>query len=46
MRDLVLLSVVVAFFAVCVAYVRACEWIIGPDEVGEAVDDEAEVAVG
>lgn len=32
MRDVVFLSLVLAFFALALAYVRACAWIIGPDE--------------
>ena len=31
MRDLLVLLIVVAFFALCVAYVRWCDRIIGPD---------------
>ena len=38
MRDLLVLLVVVAFFALCVAYVRWCDRIIGPD-----VPDPADV---
>lgn len=32
MRDVVFISIVIAFFALALAYVRACAWIIGPDE--------------
>jgi hypothetical protein len=31
MRDLIVLAVVAAFFALCVAYVWWCDRIIGPD---------------
>ena len=31
MRDVVVLAVIAAFFALCVAYVRWCDRIIGPD---------------
>ena len=31
MRDLVVLAVIACFFALCVAYVRWCDRIIGPD---------------
>jgi hypothetical protein len=31
MRDLVVLAVIVGFFALCAAYVRWCDRIIGPD---------------
>ena len=40
MRDIVILLVTAAFFAVCVAYVRWCDHIIGPDP--DAPDDEAD----
>jgi hypothetical protein len=29
--DVIFLATIVAFFALCVAYIRACDWIIGPD---------------
>lgn len=32
MTDVVLVAALVAFFAVCVLYVSACERIMGPDE--------------
>ena len=46
--DLVFIVIVVAFFALCVGYVRVCDRIIGPDAPGgEALDvaaaDEPEV---
>jgi hypothetical protein len=31
MRDVIVLVVVLAFFALCLAYVRWCDLIIGPD---------------
>jgi hypothetical protein len=31
MGDLIFVAVVVAFFAVTLAYVRGCEWILGSD---------------
>jgi hypothetical protein len=31
MGDLIFVVVVVAFFAVTLAYVRGCEWILGTD---------------
>jgi hypothetical protein len=39
MGDLIFVAVVVAFFAVTVAYVRACERIIGRDTGAEAPAD-------
>jgi hypothetical protein len=33
MRDIVMLVLIMAFFAVCIAYVRWCDRIIGPDPV-------------
>ena len=41
MGDLVFVAVVAAFFAVAVAYVKACERIVGPDT---PVRPDAEVA--
>jgi hypothetical protein len=32
MTDVILVAVLIAFFGVCVLYVRACERIMGPDE--------------
>ena len=31
MGDLIYVAIVVGFFAICVAYVRACDAIVGPD---------------
>ncbi len=39
MIDVVLLLVVVAFFALCVGYVRVCDRIIGPDPALPAEED-------
>ena len=41
MRDAVFLSIVVAFFALCVAYVRGCERLIGSasDETGPVEEE-------
>lgn len=45
MGDLIFVAVVVAFFAVTVAYVRACERIIGRDTgAGASADVDAEDA--
>ena len=35
MADLVFIAIVVAFFALCVGYVRVCDRIIGPDQSTE-----------
>jgi hypothetical protein len=40
MRDIVILAVTAAFFVLCVAYVRWCDHIIGPDP--DLTDDEAD----
>jgi hypothetical protein len=32
MTDVILVAALLAFFVVCVLYVRACERIMGPDE--------------
>lgn len=48
MTDALMLLTIVAFFALCVAYVRWCDRIIGPDpartgDEGDAVDDLDEI---
>ena len=40
MRDIVILAVTAAFFGLCVAYVRWCDHIIGPDP--DLTDGESE----
>jgi hypothetical protein len=51
MRDIVVLAIIAVFFALCVAYVRWCDNIIGPDPDGlrdedvDAVDIDAEAGV-
>jgi hypothetical protein len=40
--DVILLAVLVAFFALSVLFVRACERIIGPDMGSDAADDAAD----
>ena len=45
MADLLFVVIIVAFFAICVAYVRVCDHIIGPDPAPPAAerrDDERE----
>ena len=42
MRDVVMLVLITAFFILCLAYVRWCDRIIGPDPAD--VSDEAAVA--
>ena len=37
MADVWVLLLVLAFFAICVAFVRGCDRIIGPDEAAETV---------
>lgn len=45
MRDVVVLAIVAGFFALCVAYVRWCDHIIGPDpDSGRDGCDEEERA--
>ena len=39
MADLVFIAIVVAFFALCVGYVRVCDRIIGPDPRIERTDE-------
>jgi hypothetical protein len=38
MVDVILLGIIVAFFAVAVLFVKACERIIGPDVESQRVD--------
>lgn len=45
MRDVVMLAVITAFFIVCLAYVRWCDRIIGPDPADAPDEDAAEVEV-
>ena len=42
MTDVILVAIIVAFFAVSVLFVRACERIIGPDVEGDATADAAD----
>ncbi len=45
MGDLIFVAVVVAFFALTVAYVKGCEWIVGGDAGADAqVDADADDA--
>lgn len=53
MSDVIFVAVVIAFFAVAVAYVKGCERIVGPDDVVRVPSDDGssdepadEVAVG
>ena len=39
MPDVIFVVVILVFFAVCALYIRACDWIIGPDHEFE-LDDE------
>jgi len=41
MADLIFVSVLVGFFALCVAYLKWCDRIIGPEEFGAERDDAA-----
>jgi hypothetical protein len=41
MRDFLMLLLIAAFFAVCMAYVWWCDRIIGPDPVDLSDHDEA-----
>ena len=44
MQDVLLVAVVAAFFALCVAFVRACEAIIGRDELLDETTVDAATA--
>jgi hypothetical protein len=39
MADLIFVSIIVSFFALCVLYLRWCDRIIGPDEFAAERDD-------
>jgi hypothetical protein len=39
MEDLLVLALIVAFFAACTAYVRLCDRIIGPDPASVGTPD-------
>ena len=39
--DLWVVLTVLAFFGVCIAFVRGCDRIIGPDDAEDFVDDES-----
>ena len=39
MADLIFVSIIVSFFALCVLYLKWCDRIIGPDEFGAEPDD-------
>ena len=40
MADLLFVIITIAFFVLCVGYVRVCDRIIGPDPVEEPVEGE------
>jgi hypothetical protein len=46
MRDVLMLLLIAAFFALCVAYVWWCDQIIGPDPVPDHVPDHVMVRDG
>ena len=39
MADLLFVAVIIAFFAVCLLFVKACDRIIGPDD-GQPLDED------
>ena len=41
MADVVFVAIALAFFALCVLYVRWCDIIMGPDEVVRPADADA-----
>lgn len=41
MADLIFVSIIVAFFALCVLYLTWCDRIIGPDEFGTERDEDS-----
>ena len=45
MRDVIVVAIIAVFFALCVAYVRWCDHIIGPDP-DDLRDDEVDEVAG
>jgi hypothetical protein len=47
MADVLFIAILVAFFGVCVGFVRICDRVIGPDEAVApvTVDDDTEEAI-
>ena len=45
MADLFVVLSLLGFFALCFAYVRVCDWIIGPDSEALPVDEGTGTAV-
>ena len=46
MRDVIVVAIIAVFFALCVAYVRWCDHIIGPDPDDLRDDDVDDRAAG
>lgn len=46
MKDLIVIVMTVAFFAITVGYVALCDRIIGPDEFGDSADDTGDADIG
>ncbi|HEY6532126.1 MAG TPA: hypothetical protein VIY72_07470 [Acidimicrobiales bacterium] len=44
MADLLFVAVILAFFAVCLLFVKACDRIVGPDD-GQLDDDVTDLEV-
>lgn len=40
MADVLFVALVIAFFAIAVAYVKGCAWIVGDDDVVRVPGDE------
>jgi hypothetical protein len=45
LADLWVVLTVLAFFGLCVAFVKGCDRIIGPDDAEDFFDDDAELVV-
>jgi hypothetical protein len=39
--DLIFVSIIIAFFALCIVYLKWCDRIIGPDEFVAVQDDDS-----
>ena len=46
MADIVFITTAIAFFAICVLYVRWCDIILGPDDLSSIGTDDEPAAPG
>ena len=41
MRDVIYLLITLAFFAICIGLIKACDMVIGPDELDDSAGEPA-----